>query len=252
MAKPTNWSGDRRADAKVKIGIIADGKALPTLTTKLAVHRTCGKIVSLPNEEDKVSASQAGRKAGGMTTLAGRNTPWLPARPYRVFQLLQLCVPTNHIGRSGEFIMANQVVKFIGLSDQDRKKMSPLPKLTEGDRVELRVHRQDGRDQTVVLPSVAARMIEMLITHLFSGERVAVLLEEQELSPTEASAVLGISRPLVVHRMDIGDLPFRYVGKHRRALLKDVLALKAKLDVQRGAMEALAADAEDLHLQHGI
>jgi len=81
---------------------------------------------------------------------------------------------------------------------------------------------------------------------------VAVLAEDQELSPTEASAVLGISRPLVVLRMDRGDLPFRYVGKHRRALLKDVLALKAKLDVGRKAMEDLATDAEDLHVRYGI
>ena len=36
------------------------------------------------------------------------------------------------------------------------------------------------------------------------------------------------ARPLVVHRMDIGDLPFRYVGKHSRASLKDVLALKER------------------------
>jgi hypothetical protein len=46
--------------------------------------------------------------------------------------------------------------------------------------------------------------------------------------------------------MDIGDLPFRYVGKHRRTKLKAVLALKAKIDAQQAAMEALAEDAEDL------
>jgi len=39
---------------------------------------------------------------------------------------------------------------------------------------------------------------------------VAVLAEDQELSPNGAADVPGISRPLVVHRMDIGDLPFRY------------------------------------------
>ena len=52
--------------------------------------------------------------------------------------------------------------------------------------------------------------------------------------------------------MDRGDLPFRYVGKHRRALLKDVLALKARLEAQRGAMEALAEDAEDLNVRYGV
>ena len=80
----------------------------------------------------------------------------------------------------------------------------------------------------------------------------AVLAEDQELSPTEASAILGISRPLVVLRMDRGDLPFRYVGKHRRALLKDVLALKSKLDTRQSAMDALADDTEDLIQTHGL
>lgn len=148
--------------------------------------------------------------------------------------------------------MASQVVKFAGLSGRDRKKVSPLPKLAEGDRVELRIRRRDGQDDTVALPPAAASAVETLITRMVEGERVAVLAEDQELSPTEASAVLGISRPLVVLRMDRGDLPFRYVGKHRRALLKDVLALKAKLDVRRKAMEDLAADAEDLHARYGI
>jgi len=148
--------------------------------------------------------------------------------------------------------MASRVVKFAGLSDRVRKNVLPLPKLAEGDRVELRVRRKGGQDQTVALPPAAASVVETLIMRLLSGERVAVLAEDQELSPTEASAVLGISRPLVVLRMDRGDLPFRYVGKHRRARLKDVLALKAKLDVRRKAMEDLAADAEDLHVRYGI
>ena len=148
--------------------------------------------------------------------------------------------------------MASQVVKFAGLSDRDRKKVSPLPKLAEGDRVELRVRRRDGHDETLALPPAAASAVEALITHLLSGERVAVLSEDQEVSPTEASEILGISRPLVVLRMDRGDLPFRYVGKHRRTSLKDVLTLKAKLDVRRKAMQDLAADAEDLHLRYGV
>jgi hypothetical protein len=98
----------------------------------------------------------------------------------------------------------------------------------------------------------AAALIEMLLGHLYEGERVAVLTEDQELSPNDAASILGISRPLVVHRMDSGDLPFRYVGKHRRAKLRDVLGLKSRIDAQRAAMQALAGDAEDLKQLYGI
>lgn len=118
--------------------------------------------------------------------------------------------------------------------------------------MELHVLRKDGKEQTLALPAVAVDAVQTLIDRLLSGDRVAILAEDQELSPTQISPILGISRPLVVLRMDRGDLPFRYVGKHRRALLKDVLALKARLEAQRGAMEALGEDAEDLHVRYGV
>jgi len=173
-------------------------------------------------------------------------------QPDTRFSVIAVSVQGAYIGQEGETAMASQVVKFAGLSDRDRKKVLALPSLGAGDRFELRVRRRDGEEQTVVLPPAAADVVEALLDHLRSGERVAVLAEDQELSPADASEILGISRPLVVHRMDIGDLPFRYVGKHRRASLKDVLALKAQIDGQRKAMEGLAADAEDLNLRYGI
>ena len=94
----------------------------------------------------------------------------------------------------------------------------------------------------IVAPTEIA-LIEAMLVSLSRGERVAVLSEHAEVTPNEAATILGISRPLVVHRMEIGDLPFRYVGKHRRARLTDVLALKAQLDPQREALRALAAMA---------
>ncbi|MBB5041516.1 DNA-binding protein [Shinella fusca] len=148
--------------------------------------------------------------------------------------------------------MASQLVHFAGLSDRDRKAATPLPKLAAGDRLELHVRHAGGKEQTLSIPPSAAAAVEALLAHMLRGERVAVLAEDQELSPTEASAVLGISRPLVVLRMDRGDLPFRYVGKHRRALLKDVLALKSKLDTRQAALDALADDTEDLIQTHGL
>jgi hypothetical protein len=148
--------------------------------------------------------------------------------------------------------MTTHVLQFVELSDHDRKRAQPLGKLGKGDQVEVRVRRKSGTDQVVRLPAQAATLLESALGHLLQGERVAVLAEDQELSPNDAANILGMSRPLVVHRMDIGDLPFRYVGKHRRTKLKDVLALKSKIDVQHAAMEALAEDAEDLRLRYGV
>jgi hypothetical protein len=147
--------------------------------------------------------------------------------------------------------MTTQVLQFVELSDDARKETGRLGKLGKGDQVEVRVKRQSGADQTLSLPPDAAALIEALLGHLLDGDRVAVLTEDQELSPNDAASILGVSRPLVVHRMDVGDLPFRYVGKHRRATLKDVLGLKTRIDAQRAAMEALADDADDLKQRYG-
>lgn len=148
--------------------------------------------------------------------------------------------------------MTTHVLQFVELSVQDRKAGEALGRLGKGDQVEVRVRRKAGADQIVRLPLKAAALLETALSHLLQGERVAVVAENQELSPNDAADILGISRPLVVHRMDSGDLPFRYVGKHRRTKLKDVLALKSRSDAQRTAMEALADDAEDLRRRHGV
>ena len=148
--------------------------------------------------------------------------------------------------------MTSHVLQFVELSDRDRKTAEPIGKLGKGDQVEVRIRRKSGKDRIVRLPPKAATLLEAALGRLLQGERVAVLAEDQELSPNDAADILGISRPLVVHRMDIGDLPFRYVGKHRRAKLKDILSLKAKIDTQQAVMDALAENTETLMRDHGI
>jgi hypothetical protein len=148
--------------------------------------------------------------------------------------------------------MTTHALQFVELSDRDRKLVNRLPSLGEGDTVEVHVRTKGGAQQTLSLPHGAVTLIEAVLDHLSRGDRVAVLSEDQEVTPNEAATILGISRPLVVHRMEVGDLPFRYVGKHRRARLKDVLALKVQLDDQRAAQRALADVTETLMRDHGL
>jgi excisionase family DNA binding protein len=152
--------------------------------------------------------------------------------------------------------MTTRVLQFVELSDQDRRTARPLGEalrsLSKGDQVEVRVRRKSGKDEVLSLPSKAAALLEAALERLLQGERVAVLAEDVEISPNEAAEILGMSRPLVVHRMDVGDLPFRYVGKHRRAKLKDVLAFKKEVDAQQAAMKKLTELGEELWEQYGV
>src|SRR5580704_11928733 len=142
--------------------------------------------------------------------------------------------------------MTVQVLQFVELSDDDRKEAGRVGNLAHGDQIQVHIRRGDGSDQMLSLPPQAASLIESLLGHLSRGERVAVLAEDVELSPNDAASLLGVSRPLVVHRMEVGDLPFRYVGKHRRAKLKDVIALKREVDEQKAAIAILAEETEEL------
>ena len=148
--------------------------------------------------------------------------------------------------------MTAHVLQFISLAGQDRALVRQLPRLVDADVVEIHVRTRQGDDRTVTLPQRAVALIDAMLVSLSRGERVAVLSEDTEVTPNEAATLLGISRPLVVHRMEIGDLPFRHVGKHRRARLIDVLALKAKLAPQQEALKALAADTEALATTFGV
>ncbi|MDQ2861263.1 MAG: DNA-binding protein [Pseudomonadota bacterium] len=143
-------------------------------------------------------------------------------------------------------------LQFTRLSDRDRKRAGPGLSISDGDEVELHVKDAHGADRMLIVPPEAAGLIGTVLDRLARGEQVAVVAAGREISPNATAEILGMSRPLVVHRMDVGDLPFRYVGKHRRAKLKDVLALQTRLDGERTALTALAADTEALMGGHAL
>ena len=119
-------------------------------------------------------------------------------------------------------------------------------------RADLRLVRDDGTEEAFTLPAAAIPALADLLDRLSSSDAVTVLAEDTEVTPEDAAGILGMSPPLVRRRMDIGALPFRRVGAHRRIRLADVLALRAREEPERAALEALAADTEDLERTYGL
>lgn len=84
-----------------------------------------------------------------------------------------------------------------------------------------------------------AELVEKLLRMGLESGGVAIAPVAADLSPEQAGKILGVSRPLVVQRMEDGRLPFHYVGSHRRCSLRDVLKLKDAEDPVNNALAEL-------------
>jgi excisionase family DNA binding protein len=122
--------------------------------------------------------------------------------------------------------------KFETVSDGGRKDAESVARqLTESS---------GKRSATVKLEGLMLKLVRELTNIVLRHPGVIIAPLDRELSPDAAGKILGVSRPLVVRRMDDGRLPFRYVGKHRRCKLEDVLKLTAAGEKQTAPLRALA------------
>ncbi len=133
--------------------------------------------------------------------------------------------------------MTKAKVKFESIDERTQQQAGKLAEIlgaAGGKRVTLQV---DG-DLAMLLKNIASLVAET------SGLAYGAL--SSELSPEQAGKILGVSRPLVVRRMDDGRLPFFYVGAHRRCKLEDVLKLRAEEERQSSALKELAEGIADI------
>ena len=119
-------------------------------------------------------------------------------------------------------------------------------------KAQLRTTQSDGTEQALTLPASLLPALTALLQRLAGPEPLTILAEETEISPEDAATILGISRPLVRRRMDVGLLPFRRVGSHHRLRLADVLALRQAEQPMRQALQDLADDTDDLERTLGL
>ena len=104
-------------------------------------------------------------------------------------------------------------------------------------------------EHTVTLPSVLTPFLSDLLRHIQQGEALTVVTTAQELTTNEAAALLGVSRPFLIHNLlDAGLLPFHRVGSHRRISAGDLLAYRKEQQRRTALLDELAREAQDLDL----
>ena len=93
-----------------------------------------------------------------------------------------------------------------------------------------------------------AHALKELLKLLAEGVAVYLVPRQQELTPQQAAALLGVSRQYLARVMDAGYLPFRRVGTHRRIAVTELLAYQQERAQRRTALRELARVSEELGL----
>jgi excisionase family DNA binding protein len=133
--------------------------------------------------------------------------------------------------------MGSARVRFESIDESTQRQAQGLAR---------KLHAAGGKRVTVQMEGQLAELFERIAGVIAEVGGIAYGGLAAELSPEQAGRILGISRPLVVRRMDDGRLPFTYVGAHRRCSLEDVLRLKVQEEKQAEALRELGEGIEDL------
>lgn len=101
----------------------------------------------------------------------------------------------------------------------------------------LSVQHQDDR---VAMPRELQQLIQKVIEVMAGGGTVTVSALPEELTTTNAAAILGISRPTLMKMIREGEILSHKVGSHHRLSTADVYeALSARRARERAAYEEL-------------
>lgn len=143
----------------------------------------------------------------------------------------------------------------IDLSDHEAELLAQASRLmsealdrSEARRIALVEEQADGSDiARLEVPPATLRLISQILALIARQQTLVFYPESSELTTKQAAEVVGVSRPFLIRVLEAGEIPYRKVGRHRRVLMKDVLAYKEKMQVKsRAAMDELVKLSEEM------
>ena len=114
--------------------------------------------------------------------------------------------------------------------------------------VDLRFQtRKAKRPESAPIPMAAFRMLVQILSEMAEGNAVTMVPLRREMTTQEAAEFLEMSRPSLLKLLELGEIRFRKVGKHRRVLFQDVVKYrKRSMSDRHEALDELAFQAQQL------
>ena len=143
----------------------------------------------------------------------------------------------------------------VDLSDQDAELLSQASRLmsealdrSQARRIALVEENADGSDVArLEVPPATLRLLSRVLALMARQQAFVLYPESSELTTKQAAEMLGVSRPFLIRVLEAGEIPYRKVGRHRRVLMKDILAYKQSMQVKRrAALDELVTASEEV------
>jgi excisionase family DNA binding protein len=87
--------------------------------------------------------------------------------------------------------------------------------------------------EQIPIPESVYQALCKVVHTMASGQAVAVVPEEQELTTQQAANFLNVSRPYLIKLLEQGEIPYIQVGSHRRVNFDDLKKYKQQRDAER-------------------
>jgi excisionase family DNA binding protein len=111
----------------------------------------------------------------------------------------------------------------------------------------LKLIGAEGKE--IMLPASILRLVYEALASAASGKRLRLVEEDEEVSPEKAAEFLQVSRPYLVRLLDNGEIPFHYVGTHRRITMSDLIEYKRKRKIKsKEALQRMTEVSEEMGL----
>lgn len=93
-------------------------------------------------------------------------------------------------------------------------------------------------------------VVRSMLADIAGGERVVVMRVDEEVTPAQAAALLGVTRQYIDRLCEDEILAFRRLpgSRHRRIRVRDVVAAATERDNRRQGRRALQATLDDAGL----
>lgn len=122
----------------------------------------------------------------------------------------------------------------------------PLTEVLKGLHKDNPVIEIEETREKIRIPLNALKLLAQILKVTSQGKPISIVPVATEMTTQAAADLLGCSRPHLVKLLEIGEMPFTKIGRHRRVKFEDVMTYRKRMKAKQEALliKMIHADEE--------